>query len=88
MTTIAGDHVRFRELTRFDGVLRPGAAGVEVHLVPHMHLAPKMRRIIIEVLGTINASAPPLPDGSDRKMELRLTDKSRITVRITDDSVA
>jgi len=80
------DHVRFRELTRFDGVLRLGAAGMEVHLVPHMHLAPKMRRIITEVLGTLNASAPPLPDGSGRKVELRLTDKSRITVRISDDS--
>ena len=79
------DHARFRELTRFDGVLRLGAAGMEVHLVSHMHLAPKMRRIITEVLGTINASAPPLPDGSGRKVELRLTDKSRITVRISDD---
>ena len=80
------DHVRFRELTRFDGVLRPGAAGMEVHLVSHMHLAPKMRRIITSVLGTINSSVPPLPDGSGRKVELRLTDKSRITVRISDDS--
>ena len=79
------DHVHFRELTRFDGVLRPGAAGMEVHLVPHMHLAPKMRGIITSVLGTINASAPPLPDGSGRKVELHLTDKSRITVRISDD---
>ena len=80
------DHVRFRELTRFDGVLRLGAAGMEVHLVSHMHIAPKMRRIITSVLGTINASAPTLPDGSGRKMELHLTDKSRITVRISDDS--
>jgi len=80
------DHVRFRELTRFDGALRLGAANMEVHLVTHMHLAPKMRRIITSVLGTINASAPPLPDGSGRKVELRLTDKSRITVRISDDS--
>ncbi len=79
------DHVRFRELTRFDGALRLGAAGMEVHLVTHVHLAPKMRRIIATVLGTINASAPPLPDGSGRKVELRLTDKSRITVRIADD---
>jgi len=38
------------------------------------------------VLGTINASAPPLPDGSGRKVELRLTDKSRITVQISDES--
>ena len=80
------DHVRFRELTRFDGVLRLGEAGMEVHLVSHMHLAPKQRRIITEVLGTINASALLLPDGSGRKMELRLTDKTRITVRISDDS--
>ena len=85
MTTTATNPVHFRELTRFDGVLRPGAAGMEVHLVPHMHLAPKMRGIITSVLGTINASAPPLPDGSGRTVELRLTDKSRITVRISDD---
>ena len=45
-----------------------------------MHPAPKQRRIITEVLGTINASAPPMPDGSGRKVELRLTDKSRITI--------
>ena len=56
--------MRFRELTRFDGVLRLGAAGMEVHLVSHMHIAPKMCRIITSVLGTITASAPPLPDGS------------------------
>ena len=82
------DHVRFRELTRFDGVLRLGAQGMEVHLVTHMHLAPKMRRIITEVLGSINASSLPLPDGSGRKVQLRLTDKSRITVQISDDSDA
>ena len=80
------DHVRFRELTRFDGVLRLGAAGMEVHLVTHMHLAPKMRRIITEVLGAINASSPPLPDGSGRKVQLRLTDKSRIKVQVADES--
>jgi len=80
------DHARFRELTRFDGVLRRGATGMEVHLVSHMHIAPKMRRIITSVLGTINASAPRCPDGSGCKVELRLTDKSRITVRISDDS--
>jgi len=32
---------------------------MEVHLVPQMHLAPKMRTIITSVLGTINTSAPP-----------------------------
>ena len=80
------DPVRFRELTRFDGVLRPGAAGMEVHLVSHMHLAPKMRSIITSVLGTINASAPPLGGGRGRKVELRLTDKSRITVQISEES--
>jgi len=47
---------------------------MEAHLVAHMHLAPKMGRIIGEVLRSINASAPPLPDGSGRKLPLRLTD--------------
>jgi len=79
------DHARFRELTHFDGVLRLGATGMEAHLVAHMHLAPKMSRIIGEVLRSINAGAPPLPDGSGRKVQLRLTEKHRIKVQIADD---
>lgn len=79
------DHALFRELTRCDGALRLGAKGMEVHLVAHMHCPPKMRRIIGEVLRSINASAPPLPDGSGRKMQLRLTEKRQIKVQITDD---
>ena len=76
--------MRVLELTRYNRGLRHGAAGMEVHLVTHMHLAPKMRRVITEAHGTINASAPPMPDGSGRKVELRLTDKRRITVQISD----
>jgi len=59
---------------------------MQVHLVAHMHLAPNMRRIITKVLGTVNASAPPLPDGSGRKVELLLTEKHRIKVQISNDS--
>ncbi|MCX6880512.1 MAG: hypothetical protein NTW21_42910 [Verrucomicrobia bacterium] len=80
------DHAQFRELTRCDGVLRHGAAGMEVHLLAPMHLAPKTRRIFGEVLGAINAGAPPLPDGSGRQVRLRLTEKSRIKVQLSDDS--
>lgn len=79
------DHAQFRELTRCDGVLRPGAEGMEVHLLAPMHLAPKTRRIFGEVLGAINAGAPPLPDGSGRKVRLLLTEKSRIKVQLADD---
>ena len=55
------DPVRFRELTRIDGVLRPGAAGMEVHLVSHMHLAPKMRGVISGIRHT-----SPKPTSSNR----------------------
>ena len=79
------DHAWFRELTRCDGALRLGEKGMEVHLVAHMHCTPKMRRIIGEVLRSINASAPPLPDGSGRKVHLRLSEKRQIKVQITDD---
>ena len=79
------DHAWFRELTRCDGALRLSEKGMEVHLVAHMHCAPKMRRIIGEVLSSINASAPPLPDGSGRKVLLRLSEKRQIKVQITDD---
>jgi len=82
------DHVRFRELTHFDGVLRLGETGMEAHLVTHMHLAPKMSRIIGEALRSINDSAPLLPDGSERKVRLRLTEKSRIKVQLADDDDA
>ena len=78
------DHAQFRELTRCDGALRLSATGMEVHLVAHLHWAPKLRRIIGEVLDSINASGPPLPDGSGRKVQLRLTEKRRIKIQITD----
>lgn len=80
------DHTWFRELTRCDGALRLSDKGMEVHLVPHMHLAPKMRRIFGEVLRSINASAPALPDGSGRRVLLRLSEKRQIKVQITDDA--
>jgi hypothetical protein len=80
------DHAQFRELTRCDGVLRLGPAGMEVHLLAPMHLAPKTRRIFGEVLDAINADAPPLPDGSSRKVRLCLTEKSRVKVQLSDDS--
>jgi hypothetical protein len=79
------DHALFRELTRCDGALRLSEKGMEVHLVAHMHCSPKMRRIIGEVLCSINASAPLLPDGSGRKVLLHLTEKRQIKVQITDD---
>ncbi len=79
------DHALFRELTRCNGALRLSAKGMEVHLVAHMHCSPKMRRIIGEVLRSINASAPPMPDGSGRKVQLRLSEKRQIKVQITDD---
>ena len=81
------DHAWFRELTRCDGALRLSEKGMEVHLVAHMHCAPKMQRIIGEVLSSINASIPPLPDGSGRKVQLRLSEKRQIKVQITDDPV-
>jgi hypothetical protein len=80
------DHDYFRELSQSAGVLRWTGADIEVHLVPTVNYAPKLRKIIDRLLQDLNASAPQLPDGSDRKLRLRLTRKEQIEVRVLDES--
>jgi hypothetical protein len=78
------DHDYFRELSQSAGVLRWTGTEIEVHLVPTVNYAPKLRKIIERVLQDLNDSALQLPDGSGRKLRLRLTRKEQIEVRIRD----
>lgn len=78
------DHDYFRELSQSAGVLRWTGTEIEVHLVPTVNYAPKLRKIIDRLLQDLNESALQLPDGSGRKLRLRLTRKEQIEVRVRD----
>jgi hypothetical protein len=78
------DHDYFRQLSQSAGVLRWTETEIEVHLVPTVNYAPKLRKIIDRVLQELNASDLTLPDGSNRKLRLRLTRKEQIEVRLRD----
>jgi len=52
--------------------------------VPTVNYAPKLRKIIERVLQDLNESDLKLPDGSGRKLRLRLTRKEQIEVRVRD----
>jgi len=78
------DHDYFRELSQSSGVLRWTGTEIEVHLVPTVNYAPKLRKIIDRLLQDLNAGELTLPDGSGRKLRLRLTRKEQIEVRVRD----
>ena len=78
------DHDYFRELSQSAGVLRWTGTEIEVHLVPTVNYPPKLRKIIDRVLHDLNESGLTLPDGSGRKLRLRLTHKEQIEVRVRD----
>jgi hypothetical protein len=76
------DHDQFRQLTQASGVLEVGANLVTVHLMPRVNYAPQVRRIIATVLEGINAHDPVLPDGSGRRLKLRLAQRSEMQLSI------
>jgi hypothetical protein len=76
------DHDQFRQLTQASGVLEVGANLVTVHLMPRVSYPPQVRRIIATVLEGINAGAPVLPDGSGRRLKLRLAQRSEMQLSI------
>ena len=72
------DHDQFRQLTQASGVLEVGANQLTVHLMPRVSYPPHVRRIIATVLEGINARDPVLPDGSGRRLKLRLAQRSEM----------
>ena len=76
------DHGQFRQLTQASGVLEVGSDQIVVHLMPRVNYAPKVRRILATVLEGINAMEPILPDGSNRRLKLRLAQRSEMKLSI------
>ena len=76
------DHDQFRQLTQASGVLEVGANLMTVHLMPRVSYPPHVRRIIATVLEGINSRDPVLPDGSGRRLKLRLAQRSEMQLSI------
>lgn len=76
------DHDQFRQLIQGSGVLEVRPELSLVHLMPRVTYPPQLRRIISAVLETINAQHPVLPDGSSRKLKLRLGHRDEMTLSI------
>ena len=76
------DHDQFRQLTQASGVLEVGSGQIVVHLMPRVNYPPQLRRILTTVLEGINAQEPVLPDGSGRRLKLRLAHRSEMILSI------
>jgi hypothetical protein len=76
------DHGQFRQLTQASGVLEVCPDQIVVHLMPRVNYPPRLRRIIATVLEGINTQKPVLPDGSNRRLKLRLARRSEMKLSI------
>lgn len=76
------DHDQFRQLTQASGVLEVCPDQIVVHLMPRVNYPPQLRRILTSVLEGINAQHPVLPDGSGRRLKLRLAHRSELKLSI------
>jgi hypothetical protein len=76
------DHGQFRQLTQASGVLEVRPDQIVVHLMPRVNYPPRLRRILAAVLEGINAQEPVLPDGSSRRLRLRLAQRSEMKLSI------
>jgi hypothetical protein len=76
------DHDQFRQLTQASGVLEVRPEQIVVHLMPRVNYSPQLRRILAAVLEGINAQKPVLPDGSGRRVKLRLAHRSEMKLSI------
>jgi transposase len=76
------DHGQFRQLTQASGVLEVRPDQIVVHLMPRVNYPPRLRRILAAVLEGFNAQEPVLPDGSRRRLKLRLAQRSEMKLSI------
>jgi len=76
------DHDQFRHLIQASGVLEVRPDEITIHLMPRVTYPPQMRRIITAVLDGVNAQNPVLPDGSRRRLKLRLAQRREMTLSI------
>jgi hypothetical protein len=76
------DHGQFRPLPHASGVLEVRPDQMVVPLMPRVNYPPRLRRILAAVLEGIKAQAPVLPDGSRRRLKLRLAQRSEMKLSI------
>lgn len=76
------DHELFRNLTHADGVLVESADQVEAYLLPTVNYPPAIEKIVNELLAQCSAKEPKMPDGSGRRLRLRLGQKTGLQIAI------
>ena len=75
------DHVWFRHLTEITGLI-DACDQVKCHLIENADYPRSVYEVIEETLALFNQSAPQMPDGSGRKLELILAQKSAFELAI------
>ena len=76
------DHVWFRHLTEITGLI-DACDQVKCHLIENADYPGSVHEVIEETLALFNQSAPQMPDGSGRKLELILAQKSAFELAIS-----
>ena len=76
------DHQLFRNLTQANGVLVESAEQVQAYLLPTVNYPPKLEKIVSELLNQLNRTGPQMPDGSGRRLQLHLGQKSGVQIAI------
>lgn len=76
------DHEHFRRLTQSGGVLRWNGRELEVHLLPPVNYGAALREVWEAVFAELNAAGPLWPDGSGRRLVLRLAHRSELQVSL------
>jgi len=76
------DHELFRNLTRADGVLVESDQQVEAYLLPTVNYPPALEKIVSGRLTEINTRDPRMPDGSGRRLRLKLGEKTGLQIAI------
>ena len=73
------DHVWFRHLSQSGGIIEALADGtLRCHLIATADYPKRVRKVIDQVLNDFNETAPTLPDGSGRRIQLVTGSKSAI----------
>jgi len=77
-TNYRDDHDQFRQLTQASGVLEVRSGQIVVHLLPRASYSPQLQRIITGLLEQLHEKQPVLPDGSGRRLKVRLGSRAEM----------
>ncbi len=70
------DHVLFRSLTHSSGLIEADPHSVRCSVLAQPDYAPYLRKLFEDYFAQLNQSEPLMPDGSNRRLQLFLTDKT------------